>query len=83
MNYLLTNHKSCLFQKRPTPSAELESSQNLKKSQSTFNVDKNSQNTQDLLGLFSADINFDSGPGDGNNEAKGPELPGAESTRYQ
>jgi len=67
--------------KRPTPSAELESSQNLKKSQSTFNVDKNSQNTQDLLGLFSADINFDSGPGDGNNEAKGPELPGAESTR--
>ena len=76
-----------------TPSLETES-QGLKKSISTANVHKTSSHTQDLLGLFSTDINFDGPPagqgqglpfGGGHNtsdvsgEVTG--VPGAESTR--
>ena len=79
------------LQKRPTPSAELQlDPMALKKSQSVANVHKNSH-TQDLLGLFSTDINFDTAQATPNttldtpnttaesNEVTG--LPGAESTR--
>ena len=52
----------------------------LKKSQSTVNVTKSSH-AQDLLGLFTTDINFETGH---NHTDPGPgpgDLPGAESTR--
>ena len=49
------------LQKRPTPSQEVELS--LKKSVSTAAVPKSSSHSQDLLGLFASDANFDS-PGE-------------------
>ena len=59
--HYLSSFNTFSLQKRPTPSLEVESS--LKKSVSTAAVTKSSSHSQDLLGLFASDANFDS-PGE-------------------
>ena len=85
LKLFISFHGQC-FQKRQTPSAELDALA-LKKSQSTVNVGKPSH-AQDLIGLFSTDINFEStqdttdpSPGVMGDVTVSEMTPGAESTR--